>query len=107
MRILACLAGSLAAIGIFTSTASAAPLPRAQITGAADVNVEKIHGWHRHCAQGPLHFHRHVPGAGNVSCYRGGGYYAPRYYGYAGPRYYGGPSVVLRFGGPSRHYRRW
>lgn len=109
MRTLALLAGSFTAVGVFATAATAAPLPRAQSTGLAETQAEKVHGWHRHCTWGPAHFHRHVPGAGNVPCHGGGGYYAPRRYGYGygyAPRYYGGPSVVLRFGGPYRHYRR-
>lgn len=31
--------------------------------------VEKVHGWHSHCAWGPGgRYHRHVPGLGNVLC---------------------------------------
>ncbi len=72
------LAG-LATAAAMSVSAQAAPLglPDAQRNLADQGSlVERTHGWHRYCDWGPVRYHRHVPGYGNVPCYRGG-YYRP------------------------------
>jgi len=73
-----CLAlGTAIAMSAFViGSASAAPMSRAA-TGeapAVESQVLKVHGWHRWCEWGPVRYHRHVPGVGNVPCERGGGW---------------------------------
>lgn len=67
----AVVAASLAAS---TLSANAAPMTGeiAKLGEAAQSGVIKVHGWHRSCKWGPVRYHRHVPGVGNVRCYRGG-----------------------------------
>jgi len=69
-------------IGIGTTLATAAPLPKLDgaVPPAVTAPVEKVHGWHRYCAWGPAHYHRHVPGVGNVGCgHPGYGFYSRPY----------------------------
>ncbi|MBL8564494.1 MAG: hypothetical protein JNM89_02115 [Hyphomicrobiaceae bacterium] len=61
--------------------AGAAPAFAAPMGGIADgravteSQIQTVHGWHRSCEQGPVRYHRHVPGVGNVPCGTGGGGY--------------------------------
>lgn len=96
MRIGLLVTGLIAGLGVSISSASALPV-RGQMAsgGESPVLVEKVHGWHSHCVRGPAHYHRHIPGAGNVSCVGPRAYYAPRVY--------VGPRVVVV---PRHHHRR-
>ncbi len=57
--------------GFVTASASAAPATVLKEGLATPVQSQatKVHGWHRYCAWGPVRYHRHVPGIGNVACY--------------------------------------
>jgi len=59
--------------GLAISSATAAPLNNfgKGATAPGQSLIQKTHGWHRFCEQGPARFHRHVPGRGNVRCFRG------------------------------------
>ncbi len=50
--------------------ASAAPLTGLAAPKGDTGGLIKVHGWHGYCAWGPLRYHRHVEGIGNVPCYR-------------------------------------
>jgi hypothetical protein len=67
------LAGAVTALGMSLSSAQAAPIGvlNEGLLAAGGSLVEKTHGWHPYCAWGPVRYHRHVPGYGNVPCYRG------------------------------------
>jgi hypothetical protein len=58
---------------VLSGAASAAVLtPTAGQPATQSSPVIKVHDWHRNCEWGPVRFHRHVPGRGNVSCGRRG-----------------------------------
>ena len=97
---------------------SANALPSTGTIPAAGSMVEKVHGYHRHCAAGPRGWvHRHTWDDDRVPCrhhYRGGGsYYGGGYHhgGHHRDSYHGGyyresypryrdtgPGIQLRFG---------
>lgn len=90
------IAGAAAALGLTISAASAAPLGSLGGGAFPQANlIQKTHGWHRYCDHGPVRFHRHVPGVGNVPCGR-----RPVYRPYG---HYHGPAVIVR-PGPHRYY---
>ena len=61
------VAGPAIAAGLSVSSAHAAPPVSAHVGELSNGLMEKVHGWHSYCARA----HRHVPGVGNVPCYRG------------------------------------
>lgn len=65
------IAGAVIAVGMSLSSAQAAPIGPQGVLAAGGSLVEKTHGWHHYCAWGPVRYHRHVRGYGNVPCYRG------------------------------------
>lgn len=98
----------VASLGLLATSANATPARlTADIPAAADL-IQKTHGFHQYCSWGPRHYHRHIPGVGNVSCRRGPVYYrrpvyvAPRVHRrvWVAPRPY--RRHVVR-----RAYRRW
>jgi hypothetical protein len=55
----------------FALPAKAAPLSGLANPAAGESNlIQKVHYWHYDCQWGPFRYHRHVPGVGNVRCYR-------------------------------------
>jgi hypothetical protein len=62
---------ALAVASAFGASAAAAVLPAKPAEPAGQnstLEVDKVHGWHSYCARGPVRWHRHVPGIGNVPC---------------------------------------
>lgn len=52
-------------------SASAVPLNSAAGSAAsAPSDIIQVHRWHHRCAWGPVRYHRHIPGIGNVRCKR-------------------------------------
>ena len=106
------LSSALVSAALTVGASSANALPSGgPVAPPASSLVEKVHGYHRHCAPGPRGWvHRHTWDDERVPCrhhYRGGGYYGGghgyygRYYHDGYPRRYyrdSGPSIGLRFG---------
>jgi hypothetical protein len=65
--------------GISAQAAPTAPSAIVENKAESSSPVQRVHGWHLDCRQGPVYYHRHVPGVGRVLCDGGGG----GYYGYS------------------------
>lgn len=65
------LAGAAIAVAASLSSAQAASVGDLNLPIGDRSAVIKVHGWHPYCAWGPVRYHRHVPGYGNVPCERG------------------------------------
>jgi hypothetical protein len=80
VRNLSLLLASLTILtGLLISSAQALPMGASRMASMPeDAFVHRAHGWHHFCAWGPARFHRHVPGYGNVPCYRPPRWHRPR-----------------------------
>ena len=72
MRSLSILLSAIAATsGAFVTSSQAAPLSDMNSAIAAGSGLtKKAHFWHLDCEWGPVRYHRHIPGIGNVRCDR-------------------------------------